>query len=860
MIVAFRSISLRHFAAHKLRTVLTAGGIALGVAIVIAMRLMHESVATSYERTVAKIAGKASLEITNGEGGVPEELLDEVKRAPGVRAAAASVQGFVSLPGHPGERLYVFGVDLLADQELRDYQYGAADAEVDDPLVFLAQPDSIAVATAFLDRLGLALEDRLAVLAPSGTRELTVRASLDVTTGPASLFAGRFAVMDVFAAQRLFALDRRFTQIDVGVADGADVAAVRAQLERRVAGRGLVQEPRARGQELERMLTSNRYGMTLAALLAVVVGLYLIFNTMMVTVAQRVREIGCLRALGMRRREVVRLVAVESLALGAAGCAAGVPLGWGMARAMSRAFALNLSGIYMMPIDVPEIVLDRFSIVVGVALGLGSAVVAAVVPARQAVSIHPLEALRPGARRGGEGSVYRRAAAVGLGLIAAVLALWTARDGVPLARNVNGAIAMLGLLVGASLVVPAAVRAFALRIEPALSRLLGPVGSLASRAIVDHIGRVAITCSAFLVSLAGAIAIATWVSSFQRTLTEWMDGVFANIDLVISSGAKPLSNDATPLPGSLVHEIAELPEVARVDPVRITRITYRGMPTNVIATDGRLWRDGIRRLAILDGDPREAYAAMLDGGAVGVNEAFCLRYHVRRGDVIRLPTPSGEAALTIAAVYFDPGFGDLGVVIMDRELYRRLWRDDTVTFIEPALRPGADRERVIDTIRSRWGDEHALFVLTMEQFRGEANELLNQTMLVTYPLVAIAIAIALLGVVNSLLASVLDRVREIGVLRAVGATRAQVARSIVVEATIIGLLGGVLAVAVGSVLGYVQVDVLFRGMFGITVLYRYPTAAAVFSVVAAVVLAAAAGWLPGRQAGRIEIVKALEYE
>src|ERR1051326_1972783 len=167
----FRRVTLRHFAAHKLRTALTVGGIALGVAVVVAMRLMHASVAASYERTIEKIAGKAALQITNGDVGVPEELLEEVKRVPGVRTAAASVQGFVGLPAFPGERLYVFGIDLLADQELRDYQYGAAEATVEDPLVFLAQPDSIAPSTQFLAATRLALDDRLTVLAASGARD-----------------------------------------------------------------------------------------------------------------------------------------------------------------------------------------------------------------------------------------------------------------------------------------------------------------------------------------------------------------------------------------------------------------------------------------------------------------------------------------------------------------------------------------------------------------------------------------------------------------------------------------------------------------------------------------------------------------
>ena len=166
----------------------------------------------------------------------------------------------------------------------------------------------------------------------------------------------------------------------------------------------------------------------------------------------------------------------------------------------------------------------------------------------------------------------------------------------------------------------------------------------------------------------------------------------------------------------------------------------------------------------------------------------------------------------------------------------------------------------MEEIRHRWGKKHALFVVSIDEFRREADELLNQTISMAYPMIATAITISLLGVVIALLASVLDRMREIGVLRAIGATRAQVVRSVVIESAIIGLMGGILAAAAGSVFGYIQLDILFRGMFGMTVFYRYPMAAVLFALAAAVLLAAVAGYLPGRKAGRLRITEALEYE
>ncbi len=858
MLQALRRVSFRHLAEHKLRTTFTVGGIALGVAAMVGIRLLHESVSRSFERTVERIAGKAVLQITNGWVGVPEELLEEVRQVPGVGAAAASVQWYVATPGlKPGEGLYVFGIDLLADQELRDYEYTESEGSVDDPLVFLAQPDSVAVTNAFLERNGLKLGDPVEVRTPQGLSRLTIRAALDIHTGPAVLFGGRLAVMDVFAAQRLFGLDRRFSQIDVGLAEGASLGAMEHAVEKVVGGRGAVERPRARGEALERLLASNRFSLTLGALLALVVGVYVIFNTMMIAVAERRREIGILRSLGMRRAEVLRLVAAESLALGALGCAAGVVLGLWLAQAMAASFATSVSVLYM-PVETPLVRLHLEPVLWGVALGLLSSFLAALAPAREAVRVHPLEALQPSAAERSGKDIYARAAVVGFCVLALGITLWSARDALGLGPNKAGSLVTLGLLVGVSLVVPAIVRAAAAWLEPWLGGLFGPLGMLASRNLVGHIGRVAVTCSAFLVSLAGAIAMATLISSLYGTLTVWFDSLFSTIDLVISSGGDPFSYDSTPLPASLADEISTLPQVKHVDVIRYVKLSYEGSLVTLVATDTRLLRDGVRNLILIDGERTTTLEALARGEAVVVNEAFVRKFGRGRGDRISLLTAAGEAELPIAGVCFD--FDDVGTITLDRALYRRLWRDDSVNLLEPILARGADRDAVADVIRRRWGERHALFIATIDQYRKQSEAILEQSLSFAYPCIAMSIAIALLGIVNALLASVLDRVREIGILRAIGATRRQVALSVVIESAMIGLLGGALAVLTGSLLGVYELEILIRGMFAMTVFYRYPTLAVVFAFAAAIVLSAAAGALPGRAAARLRITKALEYE
>ncbi len=855
MISAFRRLSLRHFAEHRLRTALTALGIALGVAAMIGIRLVNDSASASFERSIDRMAGKAVLQIANGSAGIPEELLERVKGVPGVRVAAPSVHGFVPVSGLGGERLFVFGIDLLADQEIHEYSSGSPETTVDDPLVFLAQPDSVGVTKEFLDRHGLAEGHKLSASAAGGSKTLTIRATLDLESGPATLFGGRFAVMDVFAAQRLFALDGRFTQIDIGLAAGADLDAVEDELARVVGGSGLVERPRTRGQSLERLLRANRTSYEFASVLALIIGLYLILNTMVIAVAQRRREIGILRSVGMRRRDVLGMILLESLALGGLGCLLGVPLGVGLAQLLTASYAASVSARFF-PVEAALTSVEPSAIASSVAFGLGASLLAAIVPARDAVRVPPVSALRPPSTLVALPTAYRRSAFAGLGFFAAATALWLFPQALPLSAESVGLFCQVGLLLALSLAAPTFVRTLALQVERVLGLSVAPMVALASRALLAHLSRIAITSSALLVSLAGAITVAGLTSSLDRSVARVLDSAFYGIDIAIGSASGIMAKDWMPLPESLAGEIATVPGVARVGVEEWTTIPFEGLPTNLVARDD--FRQGIRKLDLIEGDEAEAIEAVASGKGVIVTMIFSHRFDKHLGDSLVLKAPEGELTIPIVGVQYD--MEDLGIIMIDRALYRRVWKDDRISFMVSVLEPGADRQQVIEEVRRRWGDRYGLFAITMDQLRRENDELLDQAVAAAYPLIAISLTIALLGVVNSLFASVLDRVREIGVLRAVGATRSYVTRLVVTEAAIIGLAGGISGVAGGTLTGYVTVDTLFPSVFGISMLYRFPVEAALFALAAAVLLAIGAGYLPGRAAGRLKVTAALEYE
>jgi putative ABC transport system permease protein len=878
-----RRLSLPYVARHRLRTLVTIFGVALGVAAMTALKLAYEPISHSYRLAVKRLAGRSSIAISNGEVGVPEDLLDLARTVPGVEVASASVRGFVRVAGRPGERLYVLGVDMLDDQRVRDY--GAESAppassanqasaegepgagqparkplEIEDPLVFLAKADSVALAPEFLRDNGLKVGDTLEVQGTSGKSTLRVRGTLDSTRGPGSLYGGRLALMDIFAAEKLFRLDHRFTQIDIVVKPRANMARVMDGLRAMARGRGVVEGQEASFEAVKSLLEIEQSNTMFEALGAVMVGLYLIFNTMLIAVGQRRHELGVLRALGMRRADVVRLVMVEALVLGALGCALGVPLGVGLARVLSMPFVFRMAETRI-PVGAMSLTLRPGAMLAAIGVGMAGAMIASLIPAYEAVKIHPLEALRPFAHSSGPGAEldhparYRWAATVGAMIMAATFAVWLHARG--LVGEYRAALtAMAGFLLGISLMIPLLARAMARAVELITRRVGNVLTTMANRGLVSHMGRMAITTTVFVMCFSFVTEVGAAYSTLRRTFDRWFDSLFADADLVISAGAAALHPNLASLPGELMTEIAKLKGVRQVSAVRIAKVNYGGHLADLMAIDTRP-----QALDLVSGDAPAVAAAMKAARGVAVDERLAYNFGLHVGDTLELASPRGAARLpVIALVHHSENFRDIGAMIIDRQVYRAIWGDNTVDLIEPKLDPGADPATVMAAIRSRWGDEYGLFITTVGRFKAQTRAQVERNLAEVPPILAIALAIAVMAVVSSLLAAVLDRVRELGMMRAVGATRRQLTALIVLEAAFIGLIGGLLAAGVGAAFGYYQFAILSKSLNGVTLRYHQPLRVIGLASLGALLLPALAAYLPARQAARLEIGAALASE
>jgi putative ABC transport system permease protein len=369
--------------------------------------------------------------------------------------------------------------------------------------------------------------------------------------------------------------------------------------------------------------------------------------------------------------------------------------------------------------------------------------------------------------------------------------------------------------------------------------------------------RSGITVATLVISLAAIFTIAAFVNSVRGSLLAWVDQM-VTADLIVSSGARTAGPKNVPLREDLAAELKKIPGIAVIDLYRLVRGAYRGRP---ILIESFSARDSahVRTLPMAEGNGAQALREMAEGKGVIVSESFQSKFGARRGERIELATPSGAVSFPVLGVYVDYS-SDAGSVLLDRSLYKKYWRDQLLDAFDLWLEPGADQRQVVETIKARHGERYQLFISTHGELRDAVVQIMEQSFVVNYAVEIVAVVVAIFSVINTLLASVLDRTREIGVLRAIGATRAQVRRSVVAEAGWMGLFGGVLGLFAGTVMAYHHVVYNTKQLTGWTFQFYYPYDVGILSIVAAVGLCALASFGPAKQAGSLPIVSAIGYE
>ncbi|MEK6606344.1 MAG: FtsX-like permease family protein [Myxococcota bacterium] len=852
------AISLRRLLAQPLRTSLVAAGIALGVAILCSFNLLRSEIDESFRKGIDAIAGKADLEISAGPTGVAEEALERVRRAPGVAHATPVLDTVANLVGGPaGDSVRVVGIDLLGD----DYFFGDLlgdrshdEAPVEDPLAFLNSTESVLVAEAFARKRGLGVGASFQVATPAGVRPLRVRGLLPME-GVADAYGGDVAVMDLYAMQIAFGREGRFDRVQVALeGEGASVDLRAAALRRALGGDLRVERPASRGERVARMLLGFRTALSFASGLALIVAMFLVYNAVSIAVAERRGEIGLLRALGGTLAQVRRLFVAEAALLGAVGGAAGAGLGVLLARLLAGNVGESVSSLYVR-VQVGTIEARPGVLASSAAFGVVSSALAAILPARAAARVAPAEAVRRSPPRPETVRDGRLAVAGGCAFAASA-----ALAPLPMVRDVpvGGLLSSLVLVLGFSLCAPIVLRLSAPALARVAERIAGLPGRLAAQNLARLPGRTAVTVSALGVAAALVISVGSFVVSIKTAVHQWIENS-VRADLIVTASSPWLGTTNTPIPSAIADDVRRMPGVAAVDPLRSLHADVSGQRAVLFAHDVVTYERY--------GDPvytagdAETVVRELPRGAIAVSSNLAARRKLGVGDTLTLDTPAGARDFRIVAIFVDYT-SDAGMVRFDIGVYRQVFGDSLIDAVDVYLVPGlpAGKVRALRDQILRRHPGHDLRVYTNRDLREISFGIVDQTFRVLGSLQLVALIVAILGVLNTLVAAVIDRTREIGMLRAVGATRRQVRVAVITEATLIGIGSSLIGVPAGLILHFIFTRYVNYQTSGFMFPYTIAWPAIAQATIGVGVVAALAGIYPARRAARLQPTAALRAE
>jgi putative ABC transport system permease protein len=841
--------SLRYFARHPVLTALNIIGIALGVTVFLSIAIVNHSALESFRASVDIVAGKADLEVIGDGLRFDERAYPIVNNDPDVIAATPTVEEVASLTDFPGEYLQILGVDIFSNGPLRTFTLHDADEKTPDIVDFLADPKVIALSRQLADRLHLKLGDPVRVTTQTGIE--TFRLGFILEFGEDAPGADEhLSVMDIANVQENFLHVGKLSRISALLRPGADFATVAARLRRELPAGTVVQAPDRRNRQISRMLGAFQLNLTALSLVALLVGMFLIYNTVAASVVRRRHEIGVLRALGLSAWQVQALFLAEALLLGLAGAVLGLILGVLLAGQLVGVVSRTITSLYILT-SIQQLFVSPLAILMALGLCLGAVLLAAWFPAWEAARVSPVEALAVGhleatsARRTGGWS------ALAAGML--VLALVLARISLTVGPAWLSFGAALFTLLGFAFFTPAVAVLFARTVRPP---------TLLARIALGHFAqslhRNSVAIASLVVALAMVVGISTMIFSFRTTVEEWLNRSIQS-DLVIAPAANLLVGNREFIRPEVERLVTALPHV-KVDSFREMRILWQGQWVKLATVRMGVTRD-IEKLTFSQGNANAAFDGAMNHGAVMVSEPFRRRFHLGVGDSLTLDTPDGPHTFPIAGVYVDYT-SEGGVVLVDWPLFQHYWHDTSINGMGLYLdkKSGESAMQLQERLRPLLAPYGDYLIKSNGELREQVFRIFDQTFSVTYLLQVIGIIVSALGIFLSLSVLVSERRRELSILRAVGASRRQIEALVLWEAGCIGLLGALMGIAAGLALAAVLSYDINVSFFGWTISWATPWGLLLGLPGAVIAAALLAGYGAARQAARLDIADGVKME
>lgn len=833
--------SRRYLLRHPGILILTVMGVALGVAIVVSIQLAIQSARTSFLLSAETVAGRATHRIEPGQSGLADSVFRRVRIDAGVRTSAPVVQGSVTSASWPGRALTVLGIDPLSEAEFRGWSTlerseGSAGSGGD-------AHTGVLISRAMAEEAGLSAGDTVPVESPNGVRWLPVSGTVGGSAGEQS----DLLVMDIALAQDVLGV-RGLTHIDLILADDQATAnRVRAVLP----PDARLEEAGTRAGALAQMIRGFNLNLTALSLLAMLFGMFLIFNAETFAVVQRRALFARLRSVGVTAAEIRRAVITEAFALGVLGSVLGTLGGVALATRLVGLVTRTINDLYF-SVSVRSLKLEPAWLAAAVVVGTLVTLLSSIPAVVEATSVEPSDATSRSGLESKAGAGVRRAAwvgfasgVVGVGVLALpVMAVWVAFAGTFLV--------VLGMALMAPLMAAGLFRA----VGAGMRRHFGLTGALVSGGLLRSLSRTGPAVSALVVSVAVTVGLGTMVASFRSTLENWLEQTL-QADVYISVPGNGSNRPQGTLDPEYLASVRNASGVEASSTYRALDGVHDNPAVRVVVLD--LAIPGEQSFAFLRTERDQAFRAFRTGGAVLVSEPYAFRYGVGPGDSVALATPVGERGHPIAGVFYDYA-SEHGTVMLARTTWDVYEPGGTVTSVALFGSNGTPVDSIVRTARELATAGAEVNVRSNRALRQTTMEVFDRTFTVTVVLRLLTLGVAFIGILGALMALQLERGWELALLRASGVTPAGLWRLITAETGILGLVSGLLALPAGLVMAWIMVHIINRRSFGWTLFMELEGSVLVEGVLVAVVGALLAGLYPAWRMARTAPALALRGE
>lgn len=837
--------SLRYLIKHPWQFGLSVLGIAMGVAIVVSIDIANHSSAKAFDLSMNAVAGKATHQIIGTSEGIPDSFYTYLRIEKRIKNIAPVIETYVSIPDSNKKVFKLLGIDVFAERPFRDYLANTA-ASIDGKLKdFLTKPGAVILSSESLSALNKNINDSVSILINGKEKELSIIGLITEDEQNKSALEN-LLISDIATAQELTERFGVIDYIDVIVNNPAEEETLKSILPEGFQ----LQKSGSRSQTAEQMLEAFNINLTSLSLLALIVGLFLIYNTMTFSVVQRKVLIGTLRSLGVTSKEVSKIIIRESLIIGVIGTVFGFILAYFISKFLIVFISQTINDLYYV-VSVREIFISPFIILKGAALGIIATILSAIKPAKEASMVHPPSAMM---RSEQEYSLIRKIPAMSivalLFIIIGAVVLYIPSKNIWLSY-----FGILPIIIGFALSTPLIIVLVEKIFSPIFKSVFGITGKIASRSIRQNISRTYIAIAALALAVAATVGVGTMISSFRSTVINWLEARL-NADIFISAPSLISRRNDAVLSEEVLNKIKSLNEVKDINFYREIDLIQGDKKYLLIASG--LSPRSYSGFQFKEGNPNQVWQ-QFEKGELLLSEPFAYKHDLDVGSTLELKTDYGVRNFRIAGIYYDYA-SDQGLVTIHYDHFKKYWNTKGVSGISVFVDEGSSIDDVKDKIQSLETEGQQLFVRTYKFLRDSSIEIFDRTFLIAQVLQILAVIVAFIGILSSLMSLQLERKRELGILRANGLLPGQLFKIVNLQTLLMGLTAGVLALPLGNILAAILVFIINKRSFGWTMQFEIIPSIMIEAILLSILAAVLAGIYPGYRMSKSSPANALREE